>query len=217
MKVSIASVLLSTSLLAAASPISLVLSPRTTAKTTTNVATALPTDYAATALNQHNIHRANHSAPAATWNADLASYAAQAAESCVFAHNLKPGASTGSYGQNIAVYGATGNVQALSPDKMISQAVTNQWYNNEINKFPAAGYGMATPDMTNFNSWGHFSQIVWVASNQVGCATQFCPAGTIFSNMGSWFSVCNYRAQGNMAGQYGNNIRAPLGKPTVVA
>lgn len=66
------------------------------------------------------------------------------------------------------------------------------WYNGEVDLFPQADYGKADPDMTNFEEWGHYSQVVWKSTTGVGCAAQFCDKGTIFDDMGSWFSVCNY-------------------------
>lgn len=45
-------------------------------------------DYASTLLYHHNIHRSNHSAGALEWGDSYAEYAAQAAASCKFAHDL---------------------------------------------------------------------------------------------------------------------------------
>jgi uncharacterized protein YkwD len=45
-------------------------------------------DFVTAALYAHNIHRANHSAPAMEWSAEHAGYAAQVAASCHFAHDL---------------------------------------------------------------------------------------------------------------------------------
>jgi uncharacterized protein YkwD len=39
-------------------------------------------------LYQHNIHRANHSAPNLEWDETLAQYAANTANGCVFAHDM---------------------------------------------------------------------------------------------------------------------------------
>ena len=41
----------------------------------------------ASILNQHNLHRANHSASPLTWDTNMANIAAQIASSCVYAHN----------------------------------------------------------------------------------------------------------------------------------
>lgn len=128
-----------------------------------------------------------------------------------------PGASTGSYGQNIAMYGSSGDIESTSKASVIAQAVTEMWYNGEVWQFPESSYGEATPDMTDFEGWGHFSQLVWVDSTEVGCAVQYCAAGTMLASMGSFFSVCNYRSAGNVGGSYGTNVLKPLGKATVTA
>jgi hypothetical protein len=46
-----------------------------------------PNSYAQAILDQHNNHRANHSAPALVWDDNMASIAQQIGESCVYAHN----------------------------------------------------------------------------------------------------------------------------------
>ncbi|EFX02006.1 scp-like extracellular protein [Grosmannia clavigera kw1407] len=190
-------------------------STSSTSSTTAAAATASSDDFQTTAVYHHNIHRANHSAPDLSWNSDLASYAATVAATCVFAHDLTPGASTGAYGQNIAMYGSSDATESTSSSSVIAQAVTDMWYNGEVWQFPEAGYGEDTPDMTDFEAWGHFSQLVWVASTEVGCAVQYCAAGTLVSDMASFFSVCNYRSEGNVGGSYGTNVLKSLGKASV--
>ncbi|CAK7241775.1 MAG: hypothetical protein STHCBS139747_003246 [Sporothrix thermara] len=171
-----------------------------------------PTDYITVAVNAHNIHRLNHSAPAVSWNADLAADAAVLAATCVFAHNTSIGG--GGYGQNIAYSGSSANLANANPATYVNIATTNQWYNSELSFYPTSNYGSATTDTSAFGSWGHFSQLVWVASTQIGCASQYCAAGTI-STLNSWYTVCNYKAQGNVGGQYVNNVLAPLGMATI--
>ncbi|KAK3937603.1 putative scp-like extracellular protein [Diplogelasinospora grovesii] len=178
-------------------------------------ALASPTDFASTALYHHNIHRFNHSAPALTWGESYASYAATIAANCVFQHNMTVGG--GGYGQNIAMWASSGDAQALGANTAMAQAATDMWYNGEVTKWPAADYGKPNPDFTNFEQWGHFSQLVWKSSQQVGCASQYCPPGTMAPGMGSWFTVCNYYPPGNMGGEYGDNVLPPLGEPTVTA
>ncbi|CAK7215264.1 hypothetical protein SBRCBS47491_002423 [Sporothrix bragantina] len=192
-------------------------SPAEAQTTTAQAASSQPTDFGSTAVYHHNLHRSNHSAPAVSWNSDLASYAATVAATCVFAHDLTPGASTGSYGQNIAVYGASGDVASMDSSKIVAQAITDMWYNGEVSQFPADGYGESNPDMSNFEAWGHFSQVVWAATTEIGCASQYCAPGTIYSGMGSWFTVCDYRTEGNMGGEYGANVLPSLGEATVTA
>jgi len=161
-------------------------------------------DYAQGILDAHNSHRQNSSAPALTWSDDMASIAQQIASSCVYAHNTQAGG--GGYGQNIGAGAEPSGIPAM---------INNEMYNGEINYYPLP-YG-AEPDMSNFEKWGHYSQIVWKSTTQVGCATVNCPGG--LANTGSgvspWFTVCNYSPPGNFGGEYGANVGQPGDMPTV--
>lgn len=53
----------------------------------TSTQTADPA-FSSVALQRHNIHRSNHSAPDATWNTDLAGYAKTVADGCKFEHDM---------------------------------------------------------------------------------------------------------------------------------
>ncbi|KAK5173496.1 uncharacterized protein LTR77_002177 [Saxophila tyrrhenica] len=164
-------------------------------------------NYKNTVLHHHNIHRANHSAAALTWSTELAATAARIAGSCVYGHNTT--VDGGGYGQNIA---------AGVPKTRVSDIITNMFYNNEEPYF-AGLYGQDKPDMSDFHHWGHFSQIVWKKTTSVGCATQDCSAKGGLKGVGSgvmpFFTVCNYKSPGNIAGGYGANIGRPKGRPTV--
>ena len=95
----------------------------------------------------------------------------------------------GGYGQNIA---------AGAPASNISAVITDSFYNGEVNYFNGL-YGEANPDMTEFEHWGHFSQIVWKATGSVGCAVQNCTSqglGNVGADVAPFFTVCNYKGAG---------------------
>jgi hypothetical protein len=71
--------------------------------------------------------------------------------------------------------------------------ITNAMYNGEMPKYPGP-YGSDNVDISTFSAWGHFSQIVWADTTQVGCATQYCPNGlaNAGANTPPYFTVCNY-------------------------
>jgi uncharacterized protein YkwD len=167
-------------------------------------------NYADAMLEHHNIHRANHSAPALQWDAELAQYADNIAKGCQFEHDMEQG--EGGYGQNLASWGSTGDID----DKQIaagSSAVTEQWYNGEFHLWNF--YGMDDPPAdSDFHGWGHFTQVLWKDTTKLGCATVSCPAGTVLTYP-SWYTVCNYGGPGNYGGQYGDNVLEPLGQSTV--
>lgn len=126
---------------------------------------------------------------------------------CSFANGNYRTGGGGGYGQNIAA-GVT-DMGVIISDLM---------YNGEVNSFLPSYYGEANPSMDNFESWGHFSQIVWAATTHVGCATVKCSQG--LANTGSdvspYFTVCNYSPPGNMGGEY-TNVQKSLGKATVTS
>jgi hypothetical protein len=108
--------------------------------------------------------------------------------------NRTPGG--GGYGQNLALWGSTGDIKTKDQDNTIAQAITDMWHNGEVRAYPWSDAGKDNPDMTNFETWGHFSQLVWATSEVVGCASQYCDPGTIYPDMGSWFTVCDYYPPG---------------------
>ena len=85
-------------------------------------------------------------------------------------------------GMNIAggTYGYP--VQKPNPSSMIS----GLWYNSEVMNFPQ--YGVGNPNYNNFENWGHFSQVVWPSSTQIGCGMASCGNG--------WFGLCLYSPPG---------------------
>ncbi|AEO61181.1 hypothetical protein MYCTH_2135772 [Thermothelomyces thermophilus ATCC 42464] len=181
---------------------------------TKEVTVPQPSDYASTAVYHHNVHRSNHSASALTWSDEHAGYAKTLAERCVFAHDTSIGG--GGYGQNLAMWGSSGDPEAVGATTSVARAISDGWYNDELELFPASDYGKDNPDMSNFEKWGHFSQLVWKGTEKVGCYTNFCAPGTL-SSYGSWYTVCNYYPAGNVAGAYAKNVLPPEGQAVVKA
>lgn len=191
--------------------------------TSSSATKAISSDYTQGILDAHNNHRLNHSAPGLTWSPELASIAQQIGQSCVYAHETKTGG--GGYGkqrrtltsltrEHALMYPSGQNIGAGAPPNEIPAMITNAMYNDEIGLYP--GYG-GEPDMSNFHKWGHFSQIVWKNTQEVGCATVYCPGGlaNTGSNVSPYFTVCNYKPAGNFAGQYGENVQRPNGMATI--
>lgn len=171
----------------------------TTSSTYSATSAAATSSFSDVAVYHHNIHRSNHSAAAIGYDDTYAGYAATVAASCVFAHDLSEG--DGNYGQNIAMY-ASSDENALDENTAIAQAITSMWYNSELDLYPGP-YG-SEPSMSDFDAWGHFSQIVWKEQTVIGCAVQKCAPGTMESGMTAWYSVCNYYPAGKCS------FRVPL-------
>ncbi|KAJ5902133.1 hypothetical protein N7495_002661 [Penicillium taxi] len=175
----------------------------TLATSTSAAAAATATSaYQQKALYNHNVHRSNHTVSSLDWSADLESSAQTLAAKCVYEHDTS--IDGGGYGQNIG-YGKTAS--------QVGEMITNMMYNGEIGYYP--GYGASDPSMTNFDAWGHFSQIVWKATTHVGCATVLCNSlGNVDSSEAVPFTVCNYSPAGNVDTEYGANVLQPTGAAT---
>ena len=107
------------------------------------------------------------------------------------------------YGQNIAAGVEANNVSAV---------ITELFYNGEVafydNLYVDLPEGTKQSDkaaqvdinMDNFHEWGHFSQMVWKSTSEVGCATVDCSSKGGLANTGGnvapHFTVCNYKSQG---------------------
>jgi len=133
-------------------------------------------------VDAHNRVRATHCAKPLTWSPKLADVAQKWANAlrdkgCVFGH------SGGQYGENLAA----GTEGVLDPE-----ATVKMWYDEiEKYKFPDGGFSMQT---------GHFTQVVWRGTTQVGCGHVSCKGNDIW--------VCNYDPAGNWEGQYRENVLA---------
>ena len=134
-------------------------------------------------LAAHNRHRARHCAPPLTWSAALVKEAQRwaknlAAKRCAFEHNPDP-----RFGENLAYFRPPG---ALGPEQ-----IAEEWY-REIDSynFKKARFSMEA---------GHFTQLVWVGTRSLGCASVECGGGELW--------VCNYDPPGNVQGHFERNVR----------
>ncbi|HEX5060544.1 MAG TPA: CAP domain-containing protein [Kofleriaceae bacterium] len=132
-------------------------------------------------IDAHNEVRAKHCAGPLTWSKKLADIAQNWANTlkskgCVFGHS--PGAQ---YGENLAA----GTVGALDPTSTVAM-----WYDEiKLYKFPNGGFSART---------GHFTQVVWRSTQQVGCGHVECNGNDIY--------VCTYDPAGNWEGQYRQEV-----------
>ncbi|MGE3455278.1 MAG: CAP domain-containing protein, partial [Kofleriaceae bacterium] len=101
------------------------------------------------------------------------------ANNCGFDH------SNGKYGENLAA----ATIGALTPESVVTM-----WY-DELKgySFKQPGFSMQT---------GHFTQVVWRGTKQVGCGSAQC------NGLEIW--VCEYDPPGNWHGQYREHV-LPLG------
>jgi uncharacterized protein YkwD len=131
-------------------------------------------------VEAHNRVRAKQCAPPLTWSSKVAASARKWADSlrsrgCMLQH------SGGQYGENLAA-GTAGTLDAAR--------VVGMWYDEVKHySFKSGGFSMKT---------GHFTQVVWRETKQVGCARTSC------NGIDLW--VCQYDPPGNVQGQFRENV-----------
>lgn len=133
-------------------------------------------------LKSHNEIRAQHGATSLKWNSTLASEAQSWAEDLASRNTIQP-SSSNDYGENIAY---------MSGAQLTGRKVTDMWY-EEHDK-----YNYSNPGFTS--TTGHFTQIVWQNSKEMG-------AGKAVSSSGAQFVVARYQPPGNVRGQFPENVK----------
>jgi pathogenesis-related protein 1 len=130
-------------------------------------------------LDAHNRARAKQCAPPLVWSRALAASAQKwadhlRAQNCALQH------SGGPHGENLAA-GSQGFLDAA--------AVVAMWNDEGRLYKKGGGFSMKT---------GHFTQLVWKSTKEVGCGRAQCPGLEVW--------VCQYDPPGNVEGQYGENV-----------
>jgi len=131
-------------------------------------------------VSAHNRARATHCAPPLSWSPKLAASASQWAETlrqnhCGFDH------SNTSYGENLAA-GSAGSLDA--------DGIVKMWFDEgALYNFATGGFSADT---------GHFTQVVWRGTREVGCGHAQCNGNDIW--------VCQYDPPGNFEGQYQQQV-----------
>ncbi|KAI2620472.1 PR-1-like protein [Hypoxylon sp. NC1633] len=173
---------------------------------TTIVVTAAPTipsdapsfvdhdTFTSAILNSTNYYRESYNASSVRWNATLESFASSylnkstsrkrdgddkddKGKTCNMAH------SNGPYGENLALGCST----AGSCVDMWAGEASEYDYNSP-------GFGEDT---------GHFTQLVWRDTTDVGCGAVLCPGN------GGWYLACEYWPRGNVIGAFADEVDRP--------
>ena len=128
---------------------------------------------AQTLLDAHNAYRARHCTPPLTWSTEVAATAQAWANRCVFDHDYNSG-----LGENLA-WGT----------ELSARQAVQLWY-EEISE-----YNYASP---GFGPAGHFTQVIWRGSRQLGCGKAIC--------QGEVYWVCRYSPAGNDDDEFRENV-----------
>lgn len=137
------------------------------------------------ALAFHNEARNEVGVAPLSWSSELSSYAQEWAEylaqsnGCSLQHRSSLGKNSKSYGENIAL---------RPPSSHSMEDASKAWY-KEISQF-----SNVVLDETNWYATGHYSQMVWRNTTQLGMGSAKC------SN-GYYIIVANYDPPGNYMGQ----------------
>lgn len=143
-------------------------------------------------LNQHNTYRMRHNAANLTWSSTLAAAALVNANNNAN-NNLFVHTTNNQYGENIAYQWGYDNPEYLG----------FLWYDEERQyNFQTGSFSDAT---------GHFTQLVWLATSQIGCA--YVQAQNTLSNNGYYYLSCEYNSPGNYAGEFQQEVLAPNSMP----
>lgn len=154
--------------------------------------------------------------------------AATVASSCNFAHSGWTGV-----GENLFVGTEAPNTSAgqwkTDRNWWIKNAVSDWVYEARFVNYAAGASSVLCNDgssgSTCLSKIGHYTQIMWNDSTQVGCAAQYCPSGIgNFTSRESTMIVCHYSPQGNyydgtnyLAPYPGIGIQAPAANPPAIS
>ena len=117
--------------------------------------------------------------PQMEWSSTVAASAQAFVDNCVFADTGPP------YGSN--AFAGTGK---YTPAEVVAAWVAED-----------ANYDYATNTCAPSAECGHYTQVVWRDSTELGCGMANCTANNPFGGSGAWqLWVCNYNPPGNYVG-----------------
>lgn len=146
-------------------------------------------------LAAHNSVRAAHNLPPLTWSSSLANYAQEWANrsanvrNCGMKHRPQSGKFKQQHGENLwwaSPRTWSNGLRELQP--ITVQRVVKDWADEK------PFYNYATNTCKAGEQCGHYTQIVWRETKEVGCAYQQCADK-------SQLWVCNYSPAGNYIGE----------------
>ncbi|GAM83048.1 hypothetical protein ANO11243_010340 [Dothideomycetidae sp. 11243] len=160
-------------------------------------------------VGAHNVHRANHSAPALHWDTTLAKLANEHTSQCVMRNYLSE--PNGGLMHQSSSY--------LSNEKYSdAERATHAWYSEGAPVMLAEKlYGQTSISDTQQAEVGTFANVVWKGFTGVGCATTLCPqvflpggGASGWTNMK--LTLCFY-GPWDGSSDYAINVAPPIGCP----
>ncbi len=154
------------------------------------------------ALPEHNTYRAKHHSPDLTLSDSLNNTAQSWAEH--LASNPNGGLEHSSpsqrndAGENLYVSYTT---ESSMDPSTLAKAAVDSWYNE------VSSYNYDNPGFSS--GTGHFTQVVWKSSTQLGCGAAQGNVMNQGSNYKAYYVVCHYAPAGNVQGQFPENVLKP--------
>lgn len=147
-----------------------------------NTGSKISSEDARAILDHHNKIRDDLHIPPLSWSADLAAYAQDWADSLATSNNcnLVHRENTLGYGENL--FGGSSSESFKPIDASLA------WY-SEIQQYT---YGKL--DENNLNNTGHYTQMIWKNTKEVGVGIATCQDGGVIV-------VANYNPAGNYMGE----------------
>jgi glioma pathogenesis-related protein 2 len=146
-------------------------------------------------LKSVNDYRAKHGVPALTIDPKLVTSAKDRAQVVSSYNQLDEDHQGAIKGQGENLYWG-----ASSGDQLGSAAdATKDWYSEISN------YNFTTAAANPGTVTGHFTQLVWKATTTIGAARAYGKGSQYYET----YIVAEFSAQGNMTGQYADNVPAP--------
>ncbi|MFP4599068.1 MAG: CAP domain-containing protein [Persicimonas sp.] len=138
----------------------------------------------------HNKWRERVGVDRLSWNTTLAASAQAYAEECIWEHSAdrSPDAGYNSVGENLAF-------TTQQPSTSVAVDSVERWVDERYDW----DFGMNIGD-GNFSDYGHYTQVVWHSTAEVGCGAAYCSDIEGLSNAGT-IVVCRYGPAGNYTGQ----------------
>lgn len=152
-----------------------------------------------TALSDHNTYRAKHHSPKMTLSDSLNNSAQTWAQHLATIGKLEHTPSNQrQYGENLYVSYTTQT--SIAAGTLAHEAVKS-WYNE------VSSYNYANPGFSG--TTGHFTQVVWKSSTQLGCGAAQGTATVNGTKFNAFYVVCHYAPAGNVIGQFPANVLKP--------
>ncbi|GBG62724.1 hypothetical protein CBR_g31741 [Chara braunii] len=145
---------------------------------------ALQSTAASDWVNVHNAARTNVSVAGLSWNDTVASSAAGWASTLATTCQMYHASNTG-YGENLYMAWSLGAINITPSD------VVGLWVSEK------ADYDYASNTCATGKVCGHYTQVVWRNTKEVGCAIASCMYGLYNAQI----AVCRYSPPGNYVGQ----------------